>query len=368
MRLKSLDIFRGLTIVSMIVVNSAPGAREDAYPAIRHAIWNGWTFADTIFPSFLWIVGVAMTLSTASRVERGASQTALLLHAARRAAILIACGLLSSLFYFPSRQFPFFGFLDHIQATGVLQKIAVCYFFAFAIMLWTGWRGALCGIVILNLSYLALLFFYPVPGCGSGALTPACNFPGFLDRILFDGHLWIEGNPHQHDPDGLGAILPAISTVLLGGLVGMLLRTNEPGLRLVRKIIALGAFLIACGTALAAWVIPINKPLWTPSYVFLMAGIASIVFAFCYWLADVRNSASSLRAFEIYGRNAIAAYIISTEAANIPKVHFFGTSLYDVCLRITGIPNASLLYALTYSAAVFVPIWWMHRRRWYLKF
>lgn len=369
MRLKSLDIFRGLTIVSMIVVNSAPGSREEGYPAIRHAIWNGWTFADTIFPSFLWIVGVALTLSTASRIERGASRIALLGHAARRAALLIACGLFMNLFYFPDRHFPFFGFNDHLQLTGVLQKIAVCYLIAFAIVLWSGWRGALFGIVALNLTYLALLFFYPVPECGPGGLAPGCNFAGYLDRIVFDGHRWVEGNPHGHDPDGLGGILPATSTVLFGVLVGALLQARQtPTPSVMRHILAIGAILIACGTALSMWVIPVNKPLWTPSYAFLMAGISSIVFAACYWASDLRNFGGWFSPFEIYGRNAVAAYMISVEAANVPKVHFFGTSLYDLCIRIGGIPNASLFYALAYAAAVFLPIWWMHTRRWYLKF
>ena len=175
-RLQSLDIFRGLAIASMILVNNSPGAREDAYPALRHALWNGWTFADTIFPSFLWIVGVAMTLSTASRIERGGDRASLLKHAIRRSVLLFCCGLLLDLFYLPVRQFPFFGLADRLQVTGVLQKIAVCYLVAFAIYLWMGWRGAVAGIVVFNLAYLGLMLYYPVPGCGAGLLTTGVQF------------------------------------------------------------------------------------------------------------------------------------------------------------------------------------------------
>jgi predicted acyltransferase len=367
-RLQSLDIFRGLTIASMIVVNNSPGAREDAYPWLRHAVWNGWTFADTIFPAFLWIVGVSMMLSMASRMARGADRTTLLLHAVRRSALLFCCGLFLNQFYFPDRHFPFFGFLAQVQVTGVLQKIAVCYLAAFLIVLLWNWRGAIAGIVGLNLAYLGLMLYYPVPGCGAGGLTAECNFAGYLDRTLFNGHLWVNGNPHGQDPDGLGSILPAISTVLFGALAGALLRKKLAPDRLALWIFGMGAGFIVCGGAISAWVIPVNKPLWSTSYAFLMAGLSSATFGLCYWLADMKGWGGWLKPLEIYGMNAVAAYMISSEAANLPKIHWFGVSVYDVCLRVASNPNASLLFALVYTAGVYVPVWWMYRRGWFLKF
>src|SRR5262245_6453155 len=196
-RLRSLDIFRGITIASMILVNN-PGAPEDTYAPLLHAQWIGWTFADTIFPFFLWIVGVAITLSTASRGRRADSHASLVWHAARRSLVLFCCGLLVDGIIFPRRGFPYFDFGDHLQLTGVLQKIAVCYLVSFLLFLWTGWKGVIVGILSLNLIYLSLLFLYPVPGCGAGVLTMDCNFPGYLDRMLLTGHLW--GAPIQ-DPD-----------------------------------------------------------------------------------------------------------------------------------------------------------------------
>lgn len=364
-RLQSLDIFRGLAIASMILVNSNPGAREDAYPALRHALWNGWTFADTIFPSFLWIVGVAMTLSTASRIERGGDRASLLTHAIRRSVLLFCCGLLLDLFYLPVRQFPFFGLADRLQLTGVLQKIAVCYLVAFAIYLWMGWRGAVAGIVVFNLAYLGLMLYYPVPGCGAGLLTTECNFAGYLDRSLLEGHLG--GAPGLQDPDGLGGILPAISTVLFGALVGSMLKRDLAPRDRLSRLLGIGLALIIAGAALSAWVIPFNKPIWSTSYAFLMAGISTAAFAAFYWVADMQGKGRWLKPLEIFGMNAVAAYMISRIGANFPKVHYFGVSLHDVCLGLASAANASLLYAVVYTMGVYVVIWWMYRRQWFLK-
>jgi predicted acyltransferase len=362
-RLKSLDVFRGATIAAMILVNS-PGAREDAYPQLRHAAWNGWTFADTIFPFFLFIVGVSLTLSTAARVEQGADRASLLRHAVRRSALLYASGVFIEILIFPHRGFPYFAFRDHLQLTGVLQKIALCYLVAFLIFLWTGWRGVILGIVGLNLLYLAFLFLFPVPGCGAGVLTPECNFPGYLDRLVLKGHMW---DDPRHDPDGLGALLPAITTALFGVLAGLLLRT-EPRLRLrFLWLVGGGLGLVTASAWLAKWV-PVNKPLWTTSYAVLMAGLAAIVYAASYWLIDVRQWGRGFKTLEILGMNAVAAYLISRPMDHSLRVHVLGTSLTDVCRRLASPPNASLLFAIAVLTAVYLVAWGMYRRGWFLKF
>jgi predicted acyltransferase len=196
----------------MILVN-AQFSHEESYRQLAHAAWNGWTFADTIFPCFLFIVGVSLTLSTASRVARGEDRTRLLGHALRRSLLIFGCGVVINYLRIPSREFPFVGFQAHLQLTGVLQKIAVCYLVAFHIYLWTGLRGVIVGIIGVNLLYLGLLYFYPVPGCGPGSLAVSCNFPGYLDEIVLDGFRW---HSTAFDPDGVGAILPAITSVLYG--------------------------------------------------------------------------------------------------------------------------------------------------------
>jgi predicted acyltransferase len=363
-RLRSIDVFRGATIAGMILVNGQ-FSREDAYPQLAHASWNGWTFADIIFPFFLFIVGVSITLSTAARVERGEDHVRLLGHAVGRSLLIFACGVFIELLHFPSPKFPFIAFHDHLQLTGVLQKIAVCYLLAFLILLWAGRRGVILGIVGLNLMYLGLLFFYPVPGCGAGVLTMSCNFPGYLDGIVLGSYRW---NDAAQDPDGLGAILPAITTVLFGVLAGQVLRTSErPGRRLL-GLFGGGIALAAAATLLARW-IPINKPLWSSSYAVLMAGLAAICLAGCSWLVDVQHTGRWFRPLQIFGVNAVAAYLISRLAANVPRVHVMGKSLYaDVLRHLASPPNASLMFAMVVLLGVYGVVWLMDRRGWYLKF
>ncbi len=364
-RLKSLDVLRGATIAAMILVNSQ-GAHEDAYPQLQHAAWNGWTFADTIFPFFLFIVGVSLTLSTSARMEHGGDRASLVWHAVRRSLLLYGCGVFIDLLVFPYRRSPYFAYRDHLQLTGVLQKIAVCYLVAFLIFLWAGRRGVILGIVGLNLIYLGALFFYPVPGCGAGILTPECNFPGFFDGIVLRGHTW--GVPTMQDPDGLGAVLPAVTTVLFGVLAGLLLLAeSRPRPRLL-WLAGGGLGLVAAAGVLAKW-IPVNKPLWTTSYAVLTAGLAAIGLALLYWVVDVRQWGRGFKPLEILGLNAVAAYLASRPLDHVLRVHVFGESLYtDVARRLASPPNASLLFAITVLMAVYLVVWLMYRRRWFLKF
>jgi predicted acyltransferase len=363
-RLKAIDVFRGAAIVGMILVN-AQGSREDAYSQFVHAAWNGLTFADTIYPCFLFLVGVALTLSTASRINRGEERGQLLLHAVRRSVLLLACGVLIDNLLFPYRQFPFFAFRDHLQLTGVLQRIALCYLAAFLIYLHGGRRAVILGAVAVNLAYLGLLFFYVVPGCGAGALSPDCNFPGYLDHTMIGRHLW---NSPAHDPDGFGALLPGIGTVLLGVIAGEFLWSEVRPQRRIVGLLAGAIGLMAAGALSARWV-PINKALWTPSYEFLTGGLAAAFLAGWIWVVDVREWGRGFKVLQIFGVNAVAAYLLSVLAANVLLVHVMGASIYtDILARFTSPPNASLLYAIVVAVLVYAAVWFMGRRGWYLKF
>jgi predicted acyltransferase len=171
-RLRALDIFRGATIASMVIVNSL-GTPADSFQELLHAAWNGWTFADVIFPCFLFIVGCSVTLSSIARRQRGADNATLVLHAMKRTLLLFAAGVAIDWIVFPQRSFPYVGVKDHLQLTGVLQKIAVCYLSAFLICLWIGWRGVLFAILALNLLYLGFLYLYKGYPLSSAALTIA---------------------------------------------------------------------------------------------------------------------------------------------------------------------------------------------------
>jgi predicted acyltransferase len=278
--------------------------------------------------------------------------------------LIFGCGVVIDYLRVPVREFPFVGLQAHLQLTGVLQKIAVCYLLAFQIYLWTGLRGVIVGIIGLNWLYLGLLNFYPVPGCGPGSLAVGCNFPGYLDEIVLDGLRW---QSTAFDPDGLGAIFPATTSVLFGVLAGHLLLSEwRPRQRLL-WLLGGGLVLIAAGELLSTWV-PINKQLWTTSFAVFMAGLAATGLACSIWLIDGRPLQRWSRSLEILGSNAIAAYLISRLVANVPRVHVMGKSLYtDVFARIASPPNASLLFAIVVLAAVFLAVWVMDRRGWYLR-
>ncbi len=352
----ALDIFRGATIASMILVNN--GAGPVSYAPLEHAEWHGWTFTDTVFPFFLWIVGVALTLSTAKRLERGESRGDLLRHAFRRALIIFALGFLLNLI-------PAFNWTS-VRIPGVLQRIAVCYLCAFLIFLWTGWRGQIAAIVLLNAVYWMLMAFYPVPGCGAGSYEAACNFARFIDGQLLAGHMY--SHTKFYDPEGVVSTLTAITTVLAGILAGHLIRqVKDPSAILVR-FAAWGVLLFCLGSILDLWQ-PINKQLWTTSYTILMTGLAMIWFGVWYAVADIGGWRRWLRPFEIFGSNAILMFLLSGLIGRFMGRSGLAAKVY-ASLVATGLEpiNASLAYALLNVTVCYLAAWALWRRGWFLKF
>ena len=359
-RLISLDAFRGITVAAMLLVNN-PGS-DPVYPQLEHASWNGWTFTDTIFPFFLWIVGVAMTLSFAKRMERGANRSQLLLHALRRSIIIYLLGLLLA-------GFPYFH-LEHLRLVGVLPRIAVCYLIASVIFLFTDWRGQLAAIASLFVSYWLLMTLYPVPGLGAGHLEKGANFAAYIDQMFLTGHMW--GQTKTWDPEGIVSTLPAIGTTLLGIMAGHLLKNHK-----LRWLAASGVILIAFGELLSLWM-PINKSLWTVPYALLMAGLATLEFLALYWLVDVKAWRTWAKPFLIFGSNAIAVFVLSGLIGRLLGVlkvvttqgqrQSLGAFLYDTLFApLTTQINASLLYALSFVGLLFLAAWFLHRRRWFLR-
>ncbi|MBI4876727.1 MAG: DUF1624 domain-containing protein, partial [Acidobacteria bacterium] len=208
-RLESLDVFRGATIAAMILVNN-PGSWSAVYSPLLHAGWHGWTPTDLIFPFFLWISGVAMTLSFAKRMERGDGRRRLFLHTLRRAAAIFGVGLFLN-------AFPYFD-LATLRIPGVLQRIAVCYLIAAAIFLTTKLRGQAIAILSLLGVYWAVMKWIPVPGYGAGVLEKHGNFAQWIDSLVLSGHMW--SATKTWDPEGIVSTLPSIATVLFGVLCG----------------------------------------------------------------------------------------------------------------------------------------------------
>lgn len=360
----SLDVFRGLTIAGMILVNN-PGTWSHIYGPLQHAPWHGWTPTDLIFPFFLFIVGVSMMFSFASRAERGVSRGSLALHVVRRSAIIFLIGMFL-------HGFPRFD-LSKIRIPGVLPRIAVCYLFASLIVLFLERRGRIAAIVLLLVGYWALMTFVPVPGYGAGGLDVEGNLAAYLDRKLLLGHLW----KPTWDPEGPLSTLPAIATTLVGTLVGEWLRFRRAPQLKAAGLMAAGAAGLVLGELLDPF-FPINKNLWTSTYVILTGGFATVLLALCYWVVDIKGYQRWITPFLVFGTNAITVFALSSwlaKASGVFKVTLadgravsWHKYVYDSFFAPLASPvNASLLFAIAYVLLWLALMWPLYRRRLFLK-
>ncbi len=355
-RLFSLDLFRGITIAAMIVVNNQ--SSDSAYWPLQHATWNGWTPTDLIFPFFLFIVGVSLVFSCHTRLERGDSRRALVLHTIRRSAVLFAIGLaLNGLAGVP---------IGSWRIPGVLERIAVVYCAAMLITLFTRIPARVAWIATLLLGYWALMRFVHVPGFGVPGrdiplLHPDANLAAYLDRKLMFGHLW-EGT---RDPEGILSTLPAIATALCGVLTGEWLRSERPTTNKLAGMFACGVAGVVAGELWGIW-FPINKKLWTSSYVVFTAGCALICLAFCYWLTDIKlHRGRWTRPFLIFGTNAITAYVISELIGG--WLSWRGYTFLHSLAWLDSVALASLAHSLVVLILCFIPVWLLYRKRIFLK-
>ncbi|WP_151087606.1 acyltransferase family protein [Hymenobacter baengnokdamensis] len=299
-RLVSLDVFRGLTVMAMVVVNN-PGDWGHIYPPFEHAEWNGCTPTDLVFPFFLFIVGVSLAYALAGAKSSCAPWGPVLGRVARRAAILFALGVLTSLY-------PHFDF-GTVRLMGVLQRIALVYLACSCIYLKTSWRTQAIILLGIVIGYAALMQLVPVPGIGPANLEPATNLGAWLDRtLLTEPHLWAQSR--TWDPEGLLGTLPALATGLLGALAGQWLRWSGPAP--FGKTAGLSIAAVAATTGGLLWEtwFPLNKALWTSSYVLFTGGLALGLLAALYWLCDVRRYRRVAPALA-FGVNAIAVFFFS---------------------------------------------------------
>ncbi|MDQ1639042.1 MAG: hypothetical protein QOF62_2381 [Pyrinomonadaceae bacterium] len=365
-RLVSLDVFRGITIAGMVLVNN-PGSWEHIHWPLEHAQWHGWTPTDLVFPFFLFIVGVAITLSFASRVESGRSARDLYLKVVKRSLIIFAIGLFLN-------GFPYFS-ISELRIPGVLQRIAVCYFLASIIFLTTKVRAQVTIIVALLLGYWLLVRFVPAPGFTAGDLTKEGSLPSFIDRIVFGKHVWAQAK--VYDPEGLLSTIPALGTTLIGVLTGHWLRSKKSGYERVAGMFVAGSICVAAGWAWNAF-FPINKALWTSSYVLFTGGLALQFLALCYWIIDIKGYRRWAKPFEIFGVNAIALYVVADLIAvtlGLIKVNGpdglrvpLGSWIYETLFASWASPvNASLVFAITFVLVCLGLMWILFRRRIFIK-
>jgi predicted acyltransferase len=385
-RILSIDILRGLTIGLMIVVNDAGDGKHAWWP-LEHAAWNGWTPTDLVFPTFLFLVGCSIVFSTAGRIARGEDRRHLALHVLRRSVIILLLDWFIALF-------PHFH-LGNLRFYGVLTRIALCYLCAGLLFLRIQRPRTLVLITAtLLIGYWLLMRFVPVPGFGTPTheipiLDPDRNLVAWLDRhvVAFTQHYLCTGRLYEkvRDPEGLLSTLPSIATTLIGVLSGLWMRSAQAARTKFIGLFGSGVAMLAAGLLWSPW-FPINKKLWTSSYVLLAAGLALIALGLIYWLLDVKqaNTRSKLAAaliwpWQVFGSNAIAAYAISelviialgnihvgTTAAGRP-LSLLAWIYQNLFARNGSTELTSHTFALVYTLLCFLPIWFLWRKRIFLR-
>ena len=377
-RLLSLDVFRGFTIAAMVLVNN-PGDWAHIYAPLRHAVWNGWTFTDWIFPFFLFICGVSLTFSTTRALAAGVAKRTIMLQLWRRAAIIILIGL--TLNFIPAFSF------ETLRYPGVLQRIGLCIIVAAPIVIWCGLRGQLAWAFGLMAVYAAVMLLLPISDVNgviaAGVLEPGKDVGAFIDRALMSGHLWAQSK--TWDPEGLFSTLPAVATLLFGVFTGRWLQSASLPATKVAWMMVAGLFALWIGVILDATLMPINKSLWTPSYAVFMTGWALILLAVSYWLIDacdcarVRMFAARIaRPLEMYGVNALFIFAFSGLVAKMLgyfKVQSDAGALISVkawlVAQLSQLPlspvNVSLLFAVLFNLSMLAVAAFLWRRKIFIK-
>jgi predicted acyltransferase len=358
-RLRSLDAFRGLAIAGMILVNN-PGSWSHIYGPLDHAEWHGWTPTDLVFPFFLVAVGVAITLALGRRAREGVPRSALFGKVLRRAVLLFLIGLVLN--FIPAFD------LHTLRIAGVLQRIAVVYCVAAALYLTVPPKGLWCLGAVLLVGYWLAMTLVPVPGHGAGVLEPVGNLAQYIDHKLLAGHMW----KPEWDPEGLLSTAPAIVTCLLGIYAGRVLqRPDSPAER--TAVLAVSGF----SALVAGWIwngwFPINKNLWTSSYVLFTGGIALLILAAFYWWIDVRQRRVWSTPLCIFGANALLAFVLSGLLARLLLAWEIDgivarSWIYEHWFASWAGPlNGSLAFAMAYVLLWYLVLLVLDKRGWYVR-
>jgi predicted acyltransferase len=341
-RLLSLDAFRGITIAVMILVNS-PGNKV-AYSWLDHSLWNGCTLADLVFPFFIVIVGISSVLTLTNLKTKGRSNGQLFKIIIKRTIYIFLMGLLLNVL-------PNHFDVSHIRVLGVLQRIAICYFFSSVLFLTSSIRVQVIIIAVLLIGYWFLMSEFSA----ISSLSATNNLVGYLDQlILSPQHLYTP----TFDPEGLLSTLPAIGSALLGNVIGVILVSSRTKQQQLRWMTTAGLILSALGLFWSA-TFPINKSLWSSSYVLWTSGLSYLVFALCFVLIEIKHLINWSKPFLLFGQNAMLVYILHVLFLKIQAiilVHNTHGELMNLRLYITDLlfshfsaPNASLCYAVGYT-------------------
>jgi predicted acyltransferase len=374
-RFLSLDVARGITIAFMIMVNNNGGSGSWGF--MNHAQWNGLTPTDLVFPTFVFVVGVSIVFAFHARLAKGASRSSLAVHTVQRAAILFLFGLIVN-------GFPFFA-LAHFRVYGVLQRIAVCYLVVGLFYLWDQRVSTkIAALVVALVGYWALLRWVPIPGIGMpGRDVPFMdmtrNLVSWIDRGVFPNHLYLGWDDHStRDPEGLLSDLPAIGTALMGVLTGMWLRTQ--------KSVPVKTIGLACASIVSLalgylWSLefPLNKNMWTSSFVLVAGGYSLALLTLCFWAVELKGWRKGWTyPCLVFGSNAIAAYMfselvpgilynISVPVGNGTRPNLVGWIFNNVYAHIPDPGWAAFGYSFSFTAFCFIPVLILYRKKIFLK-
>ena len=395
-RLLALDVFRGLTVAGMLLVND-PGTWGSIYPPLEHAAWNGWTPTDLIFPFFLFIAGVTTHLSLQARRARGDDEAAIRRQIIRRGCLIFLLGFLVNGFPFftwgaidgvanPTFMFRVVDRLYHWRIMGVLQRIGVAYLCAALLTQGATLKQQVIRIASLLYGYWFVMTLLPVPDTGVlgqfAISSPEHTMAAWWDRFFLDwsrfnlgNHTWVSSK--TWDPEGILSTIPAIATAMLGNLAGQWIGTKRALNDRLNGLFAAGALGMMVGL-MWNWAFPINKSIWTSSYVVFCAGLAAMAIATIMWLVDVQNVKGWTKPFVIYGLNPMTAFVGSGVMArciySIFKVSYHGkvislqAGIYQTLFASWLEPvNASLAFAVTFVAFWYGVLYVMYKRNIVLK-
>jgi predicted acyltransferase len=358
-RLISLDAFRGFTIAAMVMVNY-PGNWDHVYAPLLHVDWHGITPTDLIFPFFIFIVGISVVLAYNKRLQAGLPRKEMYGKIITRSLKIFGVGIFLSLY-------PSFDF-ESLRVAGVLQRIAIVFAACAFLYLNSGWKSQALTAGAILVGYWLVMTLVPTPGAGKPVLEPGMNLAAWIDQQLLPGRMW-QGT---WDPEGILSTLPAIATGITGMLAGKLIVSLNSRERVVIWLFAIGFFSTIAGE-MWGWIFPINKNIWTSSYVLYTSGLAAMTLAGAMFLIDIRGYRKGTGLGIIYGANAITAYVL----AGILSVLFYGLQVggdslnhHFVAVLSGAGPDprlASLMYALIYVFIVFLPVYFLYRKKIFIK-
>lgn len=358
-RLISLDAFRGFTIMAMILVNN-PGSWSEIYGPLEHAAWNGLTPTDLIFPFFLFIVGVSIAFAYTKLLDSSTPLKAVYKKLVFRSVKIFAVGILLSLI-------PDFDF-ENLRYAGVLQRIAIVFLICGFMFLKTNWRTQLITAIVILVTYWLAMTLIPTPGYSSAILEPGKNLAAWIDLQLLPGKLWNE----TWDPEGLLSTLPSVSTATIGMLTGSFLLSKKTWEQKVNYMLVAGFMLTIIGY-IWSWGFPLNKNIWSSSFVLVTSGLALMTLASLIFLVDVLGYKTWTTFGVVYGSNAIAIYVLS----NLLGIVFYRINVGDTSLNqhffnlLSSIGStqkfASMMCAIVFVAINFIPAYILHQRKIFIK-